>query len=68
MAPLGPRDRAGRLPLGQRDGGTCGHPPPPGTDGAGPFWDTQTKNNLYGLQIGAEARLLERDRFSIGGV
>ena len=41
---------------------------PPGTSGAGPFWDTQTKNNLYGLQIGAEARLFERGRFSIGGV
>jgi hypothetical protein len=41
---------------------------PPGTDGAGTFWNTQTKNNLYGLQIGADARLLERDRFSIGGV
>ncbi|HLA83282.1 MAG TPA: hypothetical protein VJL29_00695 [Thermoguttaceae bacterium] len=41
---------------------------PPGTDGAGTFWNTQTKNNLYGVQIGADARLLERDRFSIGGV
>jgi hypothetical protein len=30
-----------------------------------PFWNTQTKNNLYGLQIGAEAKLLERGRFSI---
>ena len=33
-----------------------------------PFWDTQTKNNLYGLQIGAEGKLLERGRFSIGCV
>ena len=41
---------------------------PPDTGGAGAFWDTQTKNNLYGLQIGAEARLFERGRFSIGGV
>jgi hypothetical protein len=41
---------------------------PPGTSGAGPFWDTQTKNNLYGVQIGANARLLERGRFSIDGV
>ncbi len=31
-----------------------------------PFWDTQTKNNLYGLQIGAEGTLFERGRFSIG--
>jgi hypothetical protein len=31
-----------------------------------PFWDTQTKNNLYGLQIGAEGKLFERGRFSIG--
>ena len=31
-----------------------------------PFWDTQTKNNLYGFQIGAEERLFERGRFSIG--
>jgi hypothetical protein len=30
-----------------------------------PFWDTQTKNNLYGFQIGAEGKLLERGRFSI---
>jgi hypothetical protein len=34
----------------------------------GSFWDTQTKNNLYGLQIGADAKLLERDRFSIDGL
>ena len=40
-------------------------PTPPGT---GPFWDTQTKNNLYGFQIGADAKLLERGRFSIDGV
>jgi hypothetical protein len=30
------------------------------------FWDTETKNNLYGLQIGAEAKLFERGRFSLG--
>ena len=41
---------------------------PANTGGAGPFWDTQTKNNLYGLQIGAEARLFECGRISIGGV
>ena len=38
---------------------------PPIAHGTGSFWDTQTKNNLYGFQIGADAKLLERDRFSI---
>jgi hypothetical protein len=33
-----------------------------------PFWDNQTKNNLYGFQIGADATLFERGRLSIGGV
>jgi hypothetical protein len=41
---------------------------PPTAHGKGFFWNTQTKNNLYGLQIGADARLWERDRFSIDGV
>ena len=41
---------------------------PPTAHGTGPFWDTRTKNNLYGLQIGADAKLLERNRFSIDGV
>jgi hypothetical protein len=40
---------------------------PPTPHATGSFWDTQTKNNLYGLQIGADARLLERNRFSIVG-
>jgi hypothetical protein len=31
-----------------------------------PFWDTQTKNNLYGIQIGAEGKVFECGRFSIG--
>jgi len=31
-----------------------------------PFWDTQTKNNLYGFQVGAEGKLFERGRFSLG--
>jgi hypothetical protein len=30
-----------------------------------PFWNTATTNNLYGFQIGAEGKLLERGRFSI---
>ena len=33
-----------------------------------PFWDTKTNNNLYGLQIGAECKLLNRGRFSIDGL
>jgi hypothetical protein len=33
-----------------------------------PFWNTETKNNLYGFQIGAEGKLLERGRFSLGCV
>ena len=33
-----------------------------------PFWDSETRNNFYGFQIGADARLFERDRLSIGGV
>ncbi len=35
---------------------------------AAPFWDTNTRNNLYGFQIGADGKLLERGRFSIDGV
>jgi hypothetical protein len=41
---------------------------PPHTDSTGSFWDSHTKNNLYGLQVGADVKLLERDRFSIDGV
>ena len=33
-----------------------------------PFWDTSTTNNLYGLQIGADAKLLERGRFCLNGL
>jgi hypothetical protein len=33
-----------------------------------PFWDNTTKNNLYGLQIGADVRLFERPRFSLDGM
>ena len=36
--------------------------------GTGSFWDTQTKNNLYGFQIGMDATLLERNRFSIDSI
>jgi hypothetical protein len=33
-----------------------------------PFWDTSTRNNLYGFQIGAKGKLFERGRFSIDGL
>jgi hypothetical protein len=33
-----------------------------------PFWDTTTRNDLYGFQVGADGKLLERGRFSIDGV
>ncbi len=32
-----------------------------------PFWNASTTNNLYGLQIGANAKVFERGRFSIDG-
>lgn len=41
---------------------------PPTPYGTGPFWNTKLKNNLYGLQIGADAELLERGRLSIDSV
>jgi hypothetical protein len=33
-----------------------------------PFWDTSTRNNLYGFQIGAKGKLFERGHFSIDGL
>ncbi len=33
-----------------------------------PFWNTTTTNNLYGFQIGADGKIFERGRFSIGGL
>jgi hypothetical protein len=41
---------------------------PPEPLSTGSFWDSRTKNNLYGVQIGADVKLLRRDRFSIDGV
>ena len=32
------------------------------------FWNTNVVNNLYGLQVGADAILFERGRFSIDGL
>jgi len=32
-----------------------------------PFWNTSTTNNLYGVQIGADAKLLEFGHFSVDG-
>ena len=43
----------------------------PGIPAAGafpPFWNTSTRNNLYGFQIGADGKLFERGRFSIDGL
>jgi hypothetical protein len=33
-----------------------------------PFWDTTTRNNLYGFQIGGDWKMLDRGRFSIDGL
>jgi hypothetical protein len=33
-----------------------------------PFWTTTTTNNLYGVQLGADVKLLERGRFSLDGL
>lgn len=33
-----------------------------------PFWTTGTTNNLYGVQIGADGKMLELGRFSLDGV
>jgi hypothetical protein len=33
-----------------------------------PFWTAKTQNNLYGGQIGVDAKLLELGRFSIDGL
>jgi hypothetical protein len=32
------------------------------------FWNTTTTNNLFGFQIGADGKILERGRFSIDGL
>ncbi|HXP74187.1 MAG TPA: BBP7 family outer membrane beta-barrel protein [Stellaceae bacterium] len=43
----------------------------PGNTPAGnypPFWTTGTTNNLYGVQIGVGAEILELDRFSLDGL
>jgi hypothetical protein len=42
----------------------------PGTwpDRRNPFWNASVRNNLYGFQIGADGKLLERGRFSINGL
>ncbi|MGP0058330.1 MAG: hypothetical protein ACLPID_03460 [Beijerinckiaceae bacterium] len=33
-----------------------------------PFWTTSTANNLYGVQIGADGKILELGRFSLDGL
>jgi len=44
--------------------------PPPGGSVViyPPFWTAKTQNNLYGAQIGVDAKLLELGRLSIDGV
>jgi len=32
------------------------------------FWNTRTTNNLYGIQVGADVKMLELGRFSLGGL
>ena len=41
---------------------------PPTVAGEKPFWSGWTTNNLYGFQIGADGKVLERGRFSIDGL
>jgi opacity protein-like surface antigen len=33
-----------------------------------PFWNTSTVNNLYGVQIGVDGKILELGRFSLNGL
>jgi hypothetical protein len=40
----------------------------PSTGAFSPFWDTTTRNNLYGFQIGADGKLFGRGRFSVNGL
>jgi hypothetical protein len=41
---------------------------PPTVSTEPPYWTTTTRNNLYGIQIGADGKLFERGRFSINGL
>jgi len=43
-----------------KSGGTAGNYPP--------FWNTSTTNNLYGVQIGADGKILELGRLSLDGL
>ena len=38
---------------------------PPTVGSEPPFWNTTTTNNLYGFQIGADGKIVERGRFSM---
>jgi len=40
----------------------------PATGEFPPFWNASTTNNLYGLQIGVDGKILECGRFSINGL
>ena len=54
--------------LGENLVGTLDPPTFPWESSTWTFWNTTTTNNLYGFQIGADGKLLERGRFSIGGL
>jgi hypothetical protein len=41
---------------------------PPTISWEPPFWNGTTSNNLFGIQIGADGKIFERGRFSIGGL
>lgn len=41
---------------------------PPTISTEPPFWNTTTSNNLFGFQIGANGKVLQRGRFSIDGL
>lgn len=54
--------------LGENLVGTLDPPTFPWESSTWTFWNTTTTNNLYGFQIGADGKLFERGRFSIGGL
>ena len=40
----------------------------PAPDRTSPFWDNTTRNNLYGLQLGADWRMFDRGPVSVNGL
>ena len=43
-------------------------PPDGSAENYPPFWNTGTTNNLYGVQIGADVKMLEFGRLSVDGL